>query len=296
MNISVVIPVYKNTEELVKNLKHNLPFLKETEVIVVNDFPDVSIQKDLVDFPQIILIENKMNLGFAGAVNTGVAEATHPYVMLLNSDVRLRDSSYVKSISHFKEDSSLFAVSFAQIEKDGNIVGRNTLFWNRGFLSHAAVPATSSGTTGWAEGGSCMIDKNKFEILHGFDTLYAPFYWEDVDLSYRAWKSRFRVYFDHTIKVEHHHESTISKYFDKQRVTATAYRNQFLFIWKNINDFSLLISHLLLSPVQCIRLALHGDFGMMRGHLAAIRLLSSALRHRHSYPITDSTVLSLFYE
>ena len=55
--------------------------------------------------------------------------------------------------------------------------------------------------------------------LGGMDTLYSPFYWEDIDLSYRAWKSGYQILYDPNIIVEHHHESTIAKYFDKKKVS-----------------------------------------------------------------------------
>ncbi|PJE58197.1 MAG: glycosyltransferase family 2 protein, partial [Candidatus Portnoybacteria bacterium CG10_big_fil_rev_8_21_14_0_10_36_7] len=45
--------------------------------------------------------------------------------------------------------------------------------------------------------------------LNGFDELYSPFYWEDIDLSYRAWKTGYTVLFDPQVLVEHHHETTI---------------------------------------------------------------------------------------
>ena len=57
--LSVVIPTFKNEGELIKNLAHNLPFLKGCEVIVVNDNPEQSIEKRLEVFPQIVLIENQ---------------------------------------------------------------------------------------------------------------------------------------------------------------------------------------------------------------------------------------------
>lgn len=80
------------------------------------------------------------------------------------------------------------------------------------------------------------------------DELYNPFYWEDIDLSYRAWKAGYKILYDPTIKVEHHHESTIGKYFDKSKVLKIAFRNQMIFQWKNLTDKDLILKHLLSIP------------------------------------------------
>ena len=294
MNVSVVIPAYKNTEELVKNIEHNQPFLKDCEIIIVNDFPEKSISEDLKKFNNITLYENDVNMGFGMTVNVGVHHASHPYVMLLNSDVLLNDTSYTKSIEQFSKDKQLFAVSFAQKEQDGTIVGNNRIYWKDGFMYHNRNPKNENGINGWAEGGSCMIDREKFLDLHGFDQLYAPFYWEDIDLSYRAWKSGYDVLFNADILVEHHHQSTIGKYFDSKKVTSVTFRNQLLFIWKNINTGSLLSKHI---GSLCILLAkqlLKGDTVYLAATFQALMRLPAALSSRSSYRISDTEIFNKF--
>lgn len=242
--ISIVIPTYKNVKAFVENMRHNLPFIKGYEIIVVNDFPGESIAHEMRKFPEVILIENKKNMGFAGAVDTGIRTARNPFVMLLNSDVLLLDNSYIKAEVRLKKNSKLFAVSFAQREKNGTIVGKNRVYWKAGFFSHEKAADMATGITAWAEGGACMLNKKIYEAIGGFDPLYSPYYWEDIDLSYRAWKDGYEIIFDRTILVEHHHESTIAKYFDRNRIKTIAYRNQFFFIWKNVTDKRLINSHL----------------------------------------------------
>jgi len=86
--ISVIIPTYRNKKLLIDNLKHNLLYLKDCEIIVVNDDPGESL-KNLIDSrrslprtpirggndrggrgndKKIILIENKKNLGFGQSI------------------------------------------------------------------------------------------------------------------------------------------------------------------------------------------------------------------------------------
>ncbi len=294
MNISVIIPAYKNTEELIKNLEHNLPYLTECEVIIVNDFPEKSIAEDLKRFEDITLYENDVNMGFGMTVNVGFHHATHPYVMLLNSDVLLNDTSYVQTLEQFKANNKLFAVSFAQKEQDGKIVGNNIIYWKDGLFNHDRNQKNESGINGWAEGGSCMIDKEKFLDLHGFDQLYAPFYWEDIDLSYRAWKSGYEILFNSSVLVEHHHQSTIGKYFDKQKVTSIAFRNQLLFIWKNINTTAYMLEHILALMELMGKTMLKGETVYGAGFVMALKRLPGALVARGKYPLTDADILNKF--
>lgn len=271
MNISVVIPTYRNTDVLIKNLKHNLPYLNGCEIIVVNDYPRESIKKDMNPFVQVKLIENMNNKGFSGTVNTGVHEATREYVLLLNDDVKLLNDSCKNALEDFETNEMLFAVSFAQKEVDGSIVGKNMIYWKNGFIQHQAVKPDKKGLNAWAEGGSCLIHKPKFDELHGFDEMYNPFYWEDIDLSYRAMKMGYQILFDPDIRVEHHHETTISSHFQKDRIETIAYRNQLLFIWKNISSWDLLFVHKLHLIKMLLKAIMKNDVNFLEGFIQALK-------------------------
>lgn len=280
--ISVVIPHYKGKEKLYSNLRSNLPFLKGCEVIVVNDYPEMSLKDEMIQlFPEVVLIENKKNLGFAGAVVVGIKQSKNPYVFLLNNDVVLKDDTYRSALTHFKEEKKLFAVSFKQIEKDNNHVGRNKIYWSHGFFRHSKGDPGTHGINGWAEGGSMVFDKKKYEEINGFDTLYSPFYWEDIDLSYRAWKAGYTIHFDSHVLVEHHHESTIATYFQKSRIETIAYRNQLITIWKNISDFKYSVEHVLYLVKNLITYPLKGQKSFVKGFWMALMLLPQIIKKRN---------------
>ena len=295
--VSVIIPAYKNTDELVQNLRQNLIYLKDCEVIVVNNNPEKSIKTELKDF-DLVLVENEKNLGFAGAVNAGVEKAKGKYIMLLNSDVILNDSSYSKALKHFEDNDALFGVSFLQKEVDEKKVGKNTIFWDYGLVKHNAAETMDSGITAWAEGGTSIFDKEKFLKLGGFDTLYSPFYWEDIDLSYRAWKAGFEVLFDSSIIVTHHHEGTIGKYFDSRKVKKIAFRNQHIFMIKNITDRGLIFTYWLLLIPNFIYYFLKREPLFISGFLEAFGKIKKITEQRQkqmkSFILQDSKILSKF--
>lgn len=269
--ISVVIPTYKKTEQLVKNLSQNMKFLKGCKVIIVNDDPSESIKGQLKKL-DVKLIENHANLGFAGAADCGIKQATNDCVLLLNSDVILLDDSYKSAIRKLDEDTKLFAVSFAQKEKDGSVVGKNVLFWKEGFLQHRKADDLKAGENGWAEGGSSILSRDIYQKIGGFDQIFNPFYWEDIELSYRAKKQGYQVLFDPSVLVQHHHESTIGFFFNATQIKTIAYRNQLLCTWKYIEDIGT-AHHVYFLIKTLVKSLFKRDFAFIKGFARALALL-----------------------
>ena len=53
-------------------------------------------------------------------------------------------------------------------------------------------------------------DKKKFMEIKGFDELFSPFYWEDVDLSYRIWKRNWQILYEPNSVAHHQVHGTIN--------------------------------------------------------------------------------------
>ena len=278
--ISVIIPTYNN-DKFAANLKNNLQFLKDYEIIVVNDNPDISITDQLSIF-DVQIIHHQKNKGFAGAVNTGIHSSKGDHIFLLNDDVLLQDDTFQNALIEFENNSNLFAVSFAQIEKNGDMVGKNILFWQNGFIQHDQADNLNKGSTGWAEGGSAIFDAKKMKQLGGMDELYSPFYWEDIDLSYRAKLCGYEVIFDPGIKVIHHHETTIGSQFSKKKITSIAYRNQLICIWKNISSLSFIIQHKYHLLKLLLQSVLKGDSEFLKGFFQAILIFPEIIIKKFS--------------
>jgi len=240
VRFSIVIPNW-NGEEL---LKKNLPAVLRTgadEVIVVDDgSTDGSREyiKQLTSYElRIKTIFNKKNLGFAASVNKGVKAAKGEIVVLLNNDV-VPEEKFLKPLEEDFGDPKVFAVSLGEPQWSW-AKGK----WIRGFIEHEPGEKTKAPHISfWASGGSGAFRKEIWEKLGGMDELYHPFYWEDVDLSYRAWKRGYKVIWNPRAVVYHKHEGTISR-FSKKYVNLIAERNRLLFIWKNITSPKMILEH-----------------------------------------------------
>jgi len=236
--ISVVIPNWNGRILLKKNLPAVLA-TKPFEVIVVDDAsPDDSINFLKENYPQIKIIRHQRNLGFAAACNSGVKAAAGEIVVLLNLDVIPEKDVLEKTLPDF-EDEKVFAVSFNEPSWSWARIK-----WVCGFVEHEPGPRVQkTHISAWASGGSAAFRKSIWEKLGGFDELYKPFYWEDVDLGYRAWKRGYKILWEPKAVVYHKHESTIGRHFSKKYIDSVSERNRLLFIWKNITNFSLTREH-----------------------------------------------------
>ena len=295
--ISVIIPAYKNTTLLLHNLQHNLPFLVGCEIIIVNDDPTTPLRPYLKKYPDIKIIESRQNQGFSKAVNLGIQQATGQYLLLINTDVIIQQLNLRRLLNSFTQDQELFAISFYQQEKAHIIAGKNRIYWEKGLFQHQRADNLEAGITAWAEGGAGLFDKEKMLKLGCFDPIYSPFYWEDIDLCYRAWKAGYFILFDPTAKTIHQHESTIGKYFSS-KIKTVALRNQLIFIWKNISDKELIGSHR--KNLGRIFFSLLKDSGLTAGKsfFQALLLLPEILKKRReqmkTYRVTDQAVLKKF--
>ena len=88
----------------------------------------------------------------------------------------------------------------------------------------------------YATGGAAAYRRERFLELGGFDPIYHPFYWEDADLGWRAWRRGWTNVQVPASEVEHRGGETIGMRFESRRVKETYERNRLLFMWSNVLD------------------------------------------------------------
>jgi len=298
MKISVVIPNYNGEEILKKNLPKVLDAVGDVEVIVVDDASVDESLKVLKSFEsKIKIIVNKKNLGFSLAVNKGVKATSGDIVILLNTDVVPENDFLAPLLSHF-EDDKVFAVGCMDKSIEGDKIvlrGRGVGRWNRGFLMHSRGEVDKTDTL-WVNGGSGAFRKSVWEKLGGFNELYSPFYWEDIDLSYRALKSVYKIVFESKSVVVHEHEKgSIKSTYSDFDVKAIAYRNQFIFVWKNITDLLMKLDHLIWLPYHVIAAVLRLDLafclGLFKAFILLPKIIKSSNIEKKLFVLKDSQLL-----
>jgi len=259
IKVSIVIPNYNGRELLKKNLPRVFAACRgwaETgwEIIVVDDAStDESVSFLKKNYPQIKVVVHQKNQRFAATCNSGVKVAKGKIVVLLNNDVAPEPDFLSPLLNHFN-DSLVFVVGCKEKDiKDGKAIysGRGLGEFKRGFLVHWRAEDQNKTDTLWATAGSMAVDKEKWLKLGGMDVLFRPAYWEDIDLSWRAKKRGWKVFFEPRSIIIHHHETTNIPTFGKKQMKVFAYKNQFLFIWKN-GDWKILFQHIFWLPYHLL--------------------------------------------
>lgn len=291
MKISIVIPNYNGKENLAKNLPQVLA-VRADEVIVVDDAStDGSVEAVEQRYKQslrphglkeIKIFRNEKNLGFAATVNQGVKEAGGEIVLLLNTDVSPNQDFLKPLILHFS-DPEVFAVGCLDksLENGKTVLrGRGLGKWQRGFLVHKRGEVKKTNTL-WVSGGSGAFRKSIWNKLEGLSQLYNPFYWEDIDLSYRALKSGYKIIFEPKSVVVHDHEKgAIKKKYSLSQIRTISYRNQFIFVWRNVTDWGLFAEHLLWLPYHCLMALIKQDWPFFLGFFQALQRLPEVIQSR----------------
>lgn len=273
MNVSIIVPNRNGVPLLQKNLPFVLAAAQGAEVIVVDDASTDDSPLMLKEiFPSVKVIRKSHHDGFASTVNVGVRDAVGEIVILLNTDVRPQKDFLEPLLAHFK-DPSVFAVGCMEKSiEDGKTIlrGRGVATWQKGFFVHQRGEVNQT-TTAWVAGGSGAFRKSIWEKLGGMDAIYDPFYWEDIDLSYRAIKAGYNIVFEPKAVVVHEHETgVIQNEYSQKQVKMIAYRNQFLFVWKNFPGLRVLVAHAAWTPIRLLQAMFRGDVAMIVGYFWAM--------------------------
>jgi O-antigen biosynthesis protein len=299
ISVSIVIPNWNGVDLLKKYLPRVIAASDGAEIIVADDFSsDLSVPYVQKNFPKVIIVENRKHEGFAGNVNRGVARASGDVIVLLNTDVVPEDGFLPPLLAYFA-DPLVFAVGcLEKSHEKGKIVlrGRGTACWKKGFYVHARGEVDKTDTA-WVSGGSGAFRKTMWDELGGMDSIYNPFYWEDIDLSYRARKRGYTIVFESKSIVHHYHEEgKIRREYSPEDVKRIAYRNQFIFIWKNATDPAILCAHIIWMPIRIAQTFFSGDNCMFHGYLLALQKIPYILRRRNiqggTYAIRDENVVT----
>jgi GT2 family glycosyltransferase len=293
LSASIVIPNFNGKHLLQKHLPSVVSAAKGSPIIIVDDAStDDSVKFIQKNYPKIKLILNKKNARFAASCNQGVLAATTPVVVLLNNDVSPQKDFFDHMLPYFN-DPKVFAVGCLEIDNKGQISGRSGMSFSRGIFCHWRSQQQESGNTAWVSGGSGAFSRELWHKLGGMDTLFAPAYEEDRDLSYRALKNGYSVLFEARSRVSHHHESTNKTALGATYMHIASHKNQLLFIWKNVTNGALLLEHLIYLPYHLILSSLRTRGRFFIGFIWALTQLPQVLfkRKHGKMSLSDKTIL-----
>lgn len=246
-SISVVIPNFNGVELLqsylptVYNALKSSIYVSDFEIIVIDDASEDNSVRFISDnFSDIILLQNTENAGFSKTINKGIFKAKMELVLLLNSDMSLTKDILNYLIPPFSLDTKLFGVSPTIYNEAGDKILEAQKLPD--FKKHTIayldnLNQTKTDYSLYLCGGCALVSKDRLLQLNGFNNIYSPFYFEDFDLSIRAWLKGWKSLYVPEARVLHCHSVTIKTYFDRNNVEKIFLRNQFLLNYLYLNEF-----------------------------------------------------------
>lgn len=223
------------------------------EVIVVDDAStDDTVEFVRKEFPHVRLLALGRNLRFAGANNAAARIARGEILVFLNNDMHV-DPDFLRPLLRHFDDPAVFAAT-ARIDMkprwvSGGFIRETGLVRARfedGFfaLQHDEPITNEPLKVLYAGGGSSALRRDRFFQLGAFDRLFRPFYFEDLDISYRAQKMGWQVVYEPRSRMVHAHRRTNTPdNFPGGYVDLMFGKNSLLFTWKVLTDRALLRRH-----------------------------------------------------
>jgi GT2 family glycosyltransferase len=232
MKLSVIIVNY-NVEHFLEQCLSSVRKASQgipTEVFVVdNNSVDGSVEMVKKKFPDVILIANKSNVGFAKANNQAIKQASGQYVLLLNPDTVVEDDTFVKVIRFMDEHPEAGGLGVKMLDGSGKflpeskrglptpatafykIFGLSALFprskrfskYHLGYLSEDEIHPVDV-----LAGAFMLVRKETLDKTGLLDEDFFM-YGEDIDLSYRISLAGYtNYYFPKTRIIHYKGEST----------------------------------------------------------------------------------------
>jgi len=273
--------------------------------VVDNGSTDGSVDFVRERYPEVRLVLLDRNYRFTGGNNRGLQTSSRDIVVFLNNDMVV-DPGFLPPLLAGFRDPAVFAMTSQVFFWDKNRrreeTGKTRARYENGFFTmwHDEVASDEESADGipvfWGGGGSCAFNREKYLEIGGLDTLFDPFYVEDTDISYQAWKRGWKCLLAPSSHVVHRHRATNKPKFGEDFVDNTIRRNQYLFIWKNLTETRLMVEHLMCLPRIHARLIAAGEAGFeVRAFLRAVARLPFAcwrrIRCLPYYLVSDSKVL-----
>lgn len=210
---SIIVPVYNQLHYTLACLRALSDCGDRTafEVIVVDDASSDASQRVLPSIPGLRYHRNPQNLGFIGACNAGAELAAGEFVVFLNNDTTVAPGWLDALLQTFDQhpDTGLAGSKLVypdgRLQEAGGIVFADGSGWNYGRFEDPAHPRFNFvREVDYCSGASIALRRSLFLQLGGFDSHYAPAYYEDTDLAMRIRQAGLKVRYQPASTVVHH--------------------------------------------------------------------------------------------
>ncbi len=232
MKLSVVILNYNVSyflQQCIRSVQKALENWDAEIIVIDNDSKDDSCQMVKNLFPNVILIENKENVGFSKANNQAVAVAKGEYICILNPDTAVAEDTFRLAIEYSESIQNMGALGVYLMDGTGNFLPESkrnlptpkvslmklTGFAKKYYSNH--ISETSKGEVEVLVGAFMLVKRSIYNEVGGFDEDYFM-YGEDIDFSYKITQAGYKNHYLGNATVLHYKGESTKKddlYFER---------------------------------------------------------------------------------
>ncbi|WP_298895182.1 glycosyltransferase family 2 protein [uncultured Psychroserpens sp.] len=303
MKIAVVILNWNGKQLLEQFLPSVVQHSKNATIYVAdNASTDDSIQFLIQKFPNVNVIQNTSNGGYAKGYNEALKHVNEDIFCLLNSDIEVTPNWLTPIISEFERHPKTAIIQpkildykkktlFEYAGAAGGFIDKYGYAYCRGRIfdtieeDHDQYNDTTS--IFWASGACLFIRQSTFKALHGFDETYFA-HFEEIDLCWRAYNAGYIAKYIGTSTVFHVGGATLNAVNPKK--TYLNFRNSLFTITKNVDGslFSIIFIRLLLDGIAGLKFLFSFKWShfmaILKAHFSFYRHLPRLLKQRKQLP------------
>lgn len=276
MNIAVVILNWNGRALLEEFLPSVLEHSKEAIIYVAdNASTDDSVNYVQSNFPEVRIVQNKINGGYAKGYNDALAKIDADIYCLLNSDVAVTENWLPPIIDTFQKYDDVAAIQpkildykrkdfFEYAGAAGGFIDKLGYPYCRGrifeTLEEDYGQYNDTIPIFWASGACLFIRKSVFETVGKLDEDFFA-HQEEIDLCWRIHNHGYRILYQGTSTIYHLGGATLDNM--NPRKTFLNFRNSLFFLVKNVSGIQvllLILFRMLLDGVAGIKFLVEGKF------------------------------------
>lgn len=291
ITLSIIIVTYNTreiTRECLLSIRATSGSISKEVIVIDNNSDDGTSTMIRSVFPEVILISNSRNVGFAAANNQGLAIARGEYILLLNPDTVLKENALQSTMAFLSNHPEASIVGCRLLNPDGTVQPScrsfpsvPNLFFEAFFLYRLFPRNTLIGKyyLGWFTydrvqevdvvlGAFMMIRRSVFEKIGLFDERFFM-YTEETDFCLRAKRAGLKTYFYPGGEVIHLGGKSAEQ--DPQKMFRDIYRTQLYLFRKHYSSPEYVVMGLLKAAGVALRVVVYAAIGVVTLQFAYIR-------------------------
>ncbi len=215
MDISIFIPIYKNSNQIACILKELTSQNLKKEIFVTVDEPTKEFSEKIkqLEDANVKFLINEKRLGKANALNKTVELSSGKVLLFLDADVEVpRDPDYLRKIVMEMQHADVLDIK-KQVSKGKSFLSKMAYYEYFTFNISAWLASRFMHKCPAVNGAAFAIKRETFEKVHGFHKVVA----EDIDIATRAFLDDRSFAYTTEVEVKNVVHSEWQKWFRQRK-------------------------------------------------------------------------------